>query len=243
KSTQGKNWRTSSRYFVGPGHYFANFMVQLPFLFPRAVLPKFRDHVGQLHGRKFGGSFDAAFKFWSIRGPIADRSHVAHTTLGNYMWFFANDSAHWAFEWESRTPIPRVGVHIPHTHKFRNASGPIAGPAQRLVKTYVDLTGTYAHEGLCNAFPEGELAHCEDASREQSQIWRYALSGSEWSIFQSGTVNGTVMHDDYKWELKCMYERVVGAKTGEWKGDVEGKRQELVKELTKSCIVPHSNKY
>ncbi|CAI5974531.1 unnamed protein product [Closterium sp. NIES-64] len=227
KSTQGKNWRTSSRYFVGPGHYFANFMVQLPFVFPRAVLPKFRDHVGQLHGRKFGGSFDAAFKFWSIRGPIADRSHVAHTTLGNYMWFFANDSAHWAFEWESRTPIPRVGVHIPHTHEFRNASGPAAGPPQRLVKTYVDLTGTYAHEGLCNAFPEGELAHCEDASREQGQIWRYALSGSEWSIFQSGTVNGTVMHDDYKWELKCMYERVVGAKTGEWKGDVEGKRQEL----------------
>ncbi|CAI5496771.1 unnamed protein product [Closterium sp. Naga37s-1] len=330
KSTQGKNWRTSSRYFVGPGRYHANFMVQLPFVFPRAVLPKFRDHVGQLHGRKFGGSFDAAFKFWSIRGPIADRSHVAHTTLGNYMWFFANDSAHWAFEWESRTPIPRVGVHIPHTHEFRNASGasyethtfllppfapinphgrhtgrlngslerpfhvsaclcnsspsfylilptpsqahwafewesrtPIprvgvhiphthefrnasasaAGPPQRLVKTYVDLTGTYAHEGLCNAFPEGELAHCEDASREQGQIWRYALSGSEWSIFQSGTVNGTVMHDDYKWELKCMYERVVGAKTGEWKGDVDGKRQELVKELTKNCIVPHSNNY
>ncbi|GJP78960.1 hypothetical protein CLOP_g9218 [Closterium sp. NIES-67] len=241
QNMQGKNWRKASRYFVGPMNYFANFMVQLPFVFPRAVLPKFRDHVGALHRRRFGPSFDAAFKFWAERGPVADRSQIAHTTLGNYMWFFANDSAHWAFEWESRTPIPRVGVHIPHTHEFRNATGS-SRAAQRLVKTYVDLTGTYAHEGLCNAFPEGELAHCEDASRAQSQIWRYSLSGSDWAIFQSGTVNGTVMHDDYMWELGCMYKRVVEAKTGEWKEDVEGKRRALVKELTRHCIVPHSNK-
>ncbi|CAI5961508.1 unnamed protein product [Closterium sp. NIES-64] len=202
-------------------------MVQLPLFSRVPCCPSSETTWGSCTGAEFGGAFDAAFKFWSIRGPIADRSHVAHTTLGNYMWFFANDSLalvfhtlccpssrelvgqmhgrkfgasfdaafkfwsirspiadrshltlhtprlattcgslpmtrqHWAFEWESRTPIPRVGVHIPHTHEFRNASGPAAGPPQRLVKTYVDLTGTYAHEGLCNAFPEGELAHCE----------------------------------------------------------------------------------
>ena len=45
---------------------------QLPFLFPRDVLPKFRKHVGDLHPDR-GGTFDSAFKYFSVRGPKFER--------------------------------------------------------------------------------------------------------------------------------------------------------------------------
>ncbi|CAI5961554.1 unnamed protein product [Closterium sp. NIES-64] len=80
RNAQRNNWLPSTRWLVGQHAYFANFMVQLPFVFPRDVLPRFREHVGELHRDKFGKSFDKAFK-----------TQIAHTTLGNYMWAFTQD--------------------------------------------------------------------------------------------------------------------------------------------------------
>ncbi|GJP30813.1 hypothetical protein CLOM_g7143 [Closterium sp. NIES-68] len=93
RNTQRNHWLPSTRWLVGQHAYFANFMVQLPFVFPRAVLPKFRDHAGELHQKKFGRSFDKAFKYFAERGPKFERTQIAHTTLGNYMWHFTQDEA------------------------------------------------------------------------------------------------------------------------------------------------------
>ncbi|CAI5526181.1 unnamed protein product, partial [Closterium sp. Naga37s-1] len=91
RNAQRNNWLPSTRWLVGQHAYFANFMVQLPFVFPRAVLRKFREHVGELHRDKFGKSFDKAFKYFAERGPKFERTQIAHTTLGNYMWAFTQD--------------------------------------------------------------------------------------------------------------------------------------------------------
>ncbi|CAI5985613.1 unnamed protein product [Closterium sp. NIES-65] len=91
RNAQRNNWLPSTRWLVGQHAYFANFMVQLPFVFPRDVLPRFREHVGELHRDKFGKSFDKAFKYFAERGPKFERTQIAHTTLGNYMWAFTQD--------------------------------------------------------------------------------------------------------------------------------------------------------
>ncbi|CAI7905228.1 unnamed protein product, partial [Closterium sp. NIES-53] len=102
KNTQSDNWKPSSYYFVG--RYHANYMVQLPFVFPRSVLPGFRRRAAKRHKK----DFNAAVKYFADHGPSFAKTQIAHTTLGNYMWFFANDSVHWVLEWTPVTPLPRV---------------------------------------------------------------------------------------------------------------------------------------
>ncbi|CAI5961510.1 unnamed protein product [Closterium sp. NIES-64] len=92
RQKQMNHWVPSTHYFVGKPYYFANFMVQLPFVFPRDVLPKFRDHVTRIRDGKFA-SFDAAFLNFARHGPKFERTQIAHTTLGNFMWAFTQDEA------------------------------------------------------------------------------------------------------------------------------------------------------
>ncbi|GJP78962.1 hypothetical protein CLOP_g9219 [Closterium sp. NIES-67] len=236
KQLQNHHWKPSSWYFVH--HYFANFMVQLPFVFPRSVLPRFRQHTARRHKK----SFDAAVKNYAEHGPSFEKTQIAHTTLGNYMWFFANDSVHWALEWKQDvTPIPRVGVHVPYTQKFRDATLNNSAPEYRLVKAYVDVTGWYAHEAMCHAFPKGELRNCDDVMRwPQTHIWRYVMDWNDWPMIRKHIRGGTVLYDRYKWELQCMYNRVVVARTQEWTDRVQEKRKVFVEELRRSCVVNNS---
>ncbi|CAI7793350.1 unnamed protein product [Closterium sp. NIES-53] len=171
RNAQRNNWLPSTRWLVGQHAYFANFMVQLPFLFPRAVLPRFREHVGVLHRDKFGKSFDKAFKYFAERGPKFERTQIAHTTLGNYMWAFTQDEVHWALEWTNHIPIPRVGVHIPYSWPFREATNHTDN-MPRVIKAYISVSGYFAHEAICHAFPPGELGGCNDVNYTlQQQIW------------------------------------------------------------------------
>ncbi|CAI5481733.1 unnamed protein product [Closterium sp. Yama58-4] len=140
KNTQRNNWLPSTRWLVGQHAYFANFMVQLPFVFPRDVLPKFREHVGELHRDKFGKSFDKPFKYFAERGPKFERTQIAHTTLGNYMWAFTQDEVHWALEWTDHIPIPRVGVHVSYSWPFREATNHTDN-MPRTVKAYISVSG------------------------------------------------------------------------------------------------------
>ncbi|CAI5531965.1 unnamed protein product [Closterium sp. Naga37s-1] len=63
KNTQSDNWKPSSYYFVG--RYHANYMVQLPFVFPRSVLPGFRRRAAKRHKK----DFNAAVKYFADHGP------------------------------------------------------------------------------------------------------------------------------------------------------------------------------
>ncbi|CAI5517831.1 unnamed protein product, partial [Closterium sp. Naga37s-1] len=114
RQKQMNHWVPSTHYFVGKPYYFANFMVQLPFVFPRDVLPKFRDHVTRIRDGKFA-SFDAAFLNFARHGPKFERTQIAHTTLGNFMWAFTQDEVHWALEWTNHVPIPHEGVHMSYS--------------------------------------------------------------------------------------------------------------------------------
>ncbi|CAI5473999.1 unnamed protein product [Closterium sp. Yama58-4] len=246
------HWLPSTKFFVGEDKYFANFMVQLPFLMPTSVLPKFRSHVANLHKDK-GGTFDSAFKWFSERGPRFERTQIAHTTIGNYMWAFAHDEVHWALEWTNHTPIPRVGVHLPYTQPFRVATNHNDN-APRVIKTYVQVAAYYSHEGVCHALPDGELPGCDDVNRfPQQQIWQYAMDWYDWPAIRKKKANATIVYDQYQSELSCMYWKVaqVGAgcggeprvlgTTAQVRGaDPAGRRRELLKFL-QECISPQGH--
>ncbi|CAI5985591.1 unnamed protein product [Closterium sp. NIES-65] len=239
RQKQMNHWVPSTHYFVGKPYYFANFMVQLPFVFPRDVLPKFRDHVTRIRDGKFA-SFDAAFLNFARHGPKFERTQIAHTTLGNFMWAFTQDEVHWALEWTNHVPIPRVGVHMSYSQPFRTATNN-SDNAPRVVKIYVALAGYYAHEALCHAFPKGALDRCGDVLKyEQRQIWQYVMDWYDWPAIKHKRRNATFVYDLYKRELACMYGKVVDARTNEWTDHIIGRRRELVNEMTRDCATPHS---
>ncbi|CAI5496772.1 unnamed protein product [Closterium sp. Naga37s-1] len=240
RQKQMNHWVPSTHYFVGKPYYFANFMVQLPFVFPRDVLPKFRDHVTRIRDGKFA-SFDAAFLNFAKHGPKFERTQIAHTTLGNFMWAFTQDEVHWALEWTNHVPIPRVGVHMSYSQPFRTATNN-SDTAPRVVKIYVALGGYYAHEALCHAFPKGALDRCGDVLKyEQRQIWQYVMDWYDWPAIKHKRRNATFVYDLYKRELACMYGKVVDARTNEWTDHIIARRRELVNEMTRDCATPHSN--
>ncbi|CAI5948344.1 unnamed protein product [Closterium sp. NIES-65] len=240
------HWLPSTKFFVDEDKYFANFMVQLPFLMPTSVLPRFRSHVANLHKDK-GGSFDSAFKWFSKHGPKFERTQIAHTTIGNYMWAYAHDEVHWALEWTSHTPIPRVGVHLPYTQPFGIATKHDDN-APRVINTYVQVAAYYLHEGVCHALPDGELPGCDDVNRfPQRQIWQYAMDWYDWPAIKKKKANATILYDQYRSELACMYWRVAQAggeesavvgTTVQLRGaDPAGRRRELLTHL-QECITP-----
>ncbi|CAI5985327.1 unnamed protein product [Closterium sp. NIES-65] len=194
-------WLPSTKFFVGKDKYFANFMVQLPFVMPTSVLTNFKSHVANLHKNKVG-SFDSAFKWFSEHGPLW-RTQIAHTTIGNYMWAYAHDQVHWALEWTNHTPIPRAGVHLPYTQPFLTKHK-FNGP--RVIKTYVQGAAYYAHEGVCHALPAGELPGCDDVNPfPQIQIWQSAMDWFDWPGINKMEANATIVYDHYQSELACMY--------------------------------------
>ncbi|GJP82720.1 hypothetical protein CLOP_g12967 [Closterium sp. NIES-67] len=253
KQKQMNHWLPSTQFFVGEDKYFANFMVQLPFVMPTSVLPRFRSHVANLHKDK-GGSFDSAFEWFSVHGPKFEKTQIAHTTIGNYMWAYAHDEVHWALEWTNHTPIPRVGVHVPYSQPFRVATKH-RDDAPRVIKTYVQLAAYYSHEGVCHAVPAGELPGCDDVSKySQRQIWQYAMDWFDWPAIKEKRANATVVYDQYVTELACMYWRVAQGGGGgggggessmqgtavEMRGDVPAeRRRELVSSL-QDCVTPRS---
>ncbi|CAI7928378.1 unnamed protein product, partial [Closterium sp. NIES-54] len=192
-------WLPSTQLFVGKDKYFANFMVQLPFLMPTNVLPRFRSHVANLHKDK-GDSFDSAFKWFSKHGPWFKKTQIAHTTIGNYMWAYEHDKVHWALEWTNHTPIPRVGVHISYTQAFRVATDHKSS-ASRVIKVYVQEAALYAHEGVCHALPAGELPGCDDVNRPQRHIWQYGMDWYDWPAIKKKKANATIVFDQYRSEL------------------------------------------
>ncbi|CAI5531959.1 unnamed protein product [Closterium sp. Naga37s-1] len=224
RNAQRNNWLPSTRWLVGQHAYFANFMVQLPFVFPKGVLPRFREHVGVLHRDKFGKSFDKAFKYFAERGPKFERTQIAHTTLGNYMWAFTQDEVHWALEWTDHVPIPRVGVHIPYSWTFREVTNHTDN-MPRVIKAYISVSGYFAHEAICHAFPPGELDGCDDVNyTPQQQIWQYALNWFDWPAIKKKWENGTYLYDVYQKEMHCLYWEGVTA-AGEIGEDGEGNTQ------------------
>ncbi|CAI5479997.1 unnamed protein product [Closterium sp. Yama58-4] len=242
-------WLPSTRFFVGKGKYFANFMVQLPFVMPTSVLPKFRSHVANLHKDK-GGSFDSAFKWFSEHGHWFKRTQIAHTTIGNYMWAYAHDEVHWALEWTNHTPIPRVGVHVPYTRLFRVATKHDRD-APRVIKEYVQEAAYHVHEGVCHALPAEELPGCDDVNPfPQMQIWQYAFDWYDLPAIRNMEANATIVYDQYRNELACMYWKVAQAGGGEEArvlrttvqlrgADPAGRRKELLTSL-QECISPRA---
>ncbi|GJP36562.1 hypothetical protein CLOM_g21056 [Closterium sp. NIES-68] len=247
---QMNHWLPSTQFFVGKDKYFANFMVQLPFVMPTRVLPKFRNHVATVHRRK-GESFDSVFKWFALHGPKFEKTQIAHTTIGNYMWAHAHDEVHWALEWTDHTPIPRVGVHLPYSQPFRVATNH-KDNAPRVITTYVQLAAYYSHEGVCHALPAGELPGCDDVNKfPQRQIWQYAMDWYDWPAIKEKRANATVVYDQYQSEMACMYWRVAQA-GGEGAASMQGtsvqlrgdapaerRRRELVASL-QDCITPRS---
>ncbi|CAI7852811.1 unnamed protein product [Closterium sp. NIES-54] len=201
-------WLPSTQFFVGKDKYFANFMVQLPFLMPTSVLPRFRSHVANLHKDK-GDSFDSAFKWFSKHGPWFKKTQIAHTTIGNYMWAYEHDEVHWALEWTNHTPIPRVGVHISYTQAFRVATDHKSS-APRVIKAYVQEAALYAHVGVCHALPTGELSGCDDVNRPQRHIWQYGEDWYDWPAIKKKMANATIVYDQYRSELACIMPVCVG---------------------------------
>ncbi|CAI5985317.1 unnamed protein product [Closterium sp. NIES-65] len=213
KRRQLDHWLRSTKFFVGEDKYFANFMVQLPFLMPTSVLPRFRSHVANLHKDK-GGSFDSDFKWFSKHGPGYLRTQITHTTVGNYVWAYAHDKVHWALEWTNHTSIPRVGVHLPYTQPFRIAMKHNDN-APRVIKTYIQGVAHCSHEAVCHALPAGELPGCDDANPfPQQQIWQYAMNWYDWPAVKKKKANATIVYDQYRSELACMYWKVAPAGGG-----------------------------
>lgn len=237
---QMNHWVPSTRFLVGKQYYFANFMVQLPFTFPRDVLPKFREHVGKLHHKL--GSFDQAMKFFSWRGPKFERTQIAHTTLGNYMWSFSRESVHWALEWTKHQPIPRVGVHVPYTQPFRQKTNH-SDLAPRVTKTYLELAGYYSHEAVCHAFPKGELPGCDEILRfEQRQIWQYVMDWYDWPLIKFKRPNATFIYDHYKAELHCLYWKTMQSLGSEksLQKHLATHGKGLLQGLFQECVTKHS---
>ena len=148
---------------------------------------------------------------------------------------------HWALEWTDHMPVPRVGVHLPYAQPYRTATN-FTEPIPRLVQPYVELAGYYTQEGVCHAFPKGEVEECEAVLRyDQRQIWQYALDWYDWPQIKGNAKNSTFMYDSYRKELWCMYDKVHKINSMASNGSFGDKRRWLMEEMRRDCITLHSN--
>ena len=138
-------------------------------------------------------------------------------------------------------PIPRVGVHLPYAQPYRNATN-FTDPIPRLVQPYIELAGYYTQEGVCHAFPKGEVDECEAVLRyDQREIWQYALDWYDWPLIKGNANNATFIYDQYRNELWCMYDKVLKNSSIDLTGRYRDRRRWLVDEMRRDCSVPHSN--
>ncbi|CAI5526182.1 unnamed protein product, partial [Closterium sp. Naga37s-1] len=145
---------------------------------------------------------------------------------------------HWALEWTNHVPIPRVGVHIPYSWPFREATNHTDN-MPRVIKAYISVSGYFAHEAICHAFPPGELDGCDDVNyTPQQQIWQYALNWFDWPAIKNKWENGTYLYEVYQKEMHCLYWEGVTA-AGESGEEGEGnRRDDLVRQMRDNHDTP-----
>ena len=138
-------------------------------------------------------------------------------------------------------PVPRVGVHLPYIEPYRNATNVSKG-IPRLIQPYIEIAGYFTQEGVCHAFPKGEVEECEAVLRhDQRQIWQYAMDWNDWPQIKENSTNATFMYDNYRKELWCMYDKVLKINTMASNRTSGDRRRWLIEETRRDCITPHSN--
>jgi len=164
KHWQQELWQPGNDWWLGEEMYHGNFMVGLPVIYPRWVLPLFRKFVMERHGDlKY---FDNVMIEWSKKENWGYFSQFC--ILGNFMYQFHREKFHFTFEGYDE-PAMRISQHVFISRWYE---GPPSPP--KVTEKYVNASAKIIHEALCFAVPPGELNNCKQfEGKEHDILWNY----------------------------------------------------------------------
>eukprot|EP00276_Gloeochaete_wittrockiana_P004862 CAMPEP_0184645152 /NCGR_PEP_ID=MMETSP0308-20130426/1687_1 /TAXON_ID=38269 /ORGANISM="Gloeochaete witrockiana, Strain SAG 46.84" /LENGTH=326 /DNA_ID=CAMNT_0027073995 /DNA_START=368 /DNA_END=1345 /DNA_ORIENTATION=+ len=168
-------YRLSTSWFLGDSYYVANFMLQLPMIFPAELFPAIRKHILQVHPEV--PTVDQVAELYLKQcGGQPDCFHLQFSLLANYYYTSLRDRGYFLFEGEEDSePALRVMAHIGHLREVVAAT--------KMEKSHFatfDVGMKLISDGLCYSFPEGTLPNCNHTNgRMQEILWEFEF-GDLW---------------------------------------------------------------
>eukprot|EP01116_Phalansterium_solitarium_P013776 TRINITY_DN31193_c0_g1_i1.p1 TRINITY_DN31193_c0_g1~~TRINITY_DN31193_c0_g1_i1.p1 ORF type:complete len:430 (+),score=74.48 TRINITY_DN31193_c0_g1_i1:1743-3032(+) len=172
KEFQKGGWQPATEWYLRRPEV-ANFMDQLPMIFPRSMLAPLRDYVVKQHPEC--KSFDHCVLLGGRQPAHVVSTFVAYGVMGNFMYYEMPDAALILLE-ETDEPWLRYGVHVPYSRKMVEYS---RGQMLKFSAEFVFVASKYLQEGICHSFPPGSFGPKECTGRWYDEFprihWEYGL--------------------------------------------------------------------